>query len=125
MGAMNVCHSVSKKKGHSCPSGVRKVTAPSLTRGNKRRAVVGLTKTALARATVPDCVKTAVLTILSEGPKSTAARNLVVTQHQMKALRSNPNANTALTRKQFKRLRTRAKASGLLDVAASDSMMTE
>ena len=42
------------------------------------------------------------------------ARDLIVNQRPFQALKSNPTADTSLTKKQMKKLKSRARASGLL-----------
>lgn len=87
----------------------------------KRAGAVSLTKRAQARIRVIPDAKEAVLTVLESGPDSEASRDIIVTQHQLQSLKSNPTANTALTRKQMKKLKSRAKVVGLL--AAKKSAM--
>jgi hypothetical protein len=76
---------------------------------------VALTKKSLKRVTVMADHTEAVRKVLeSADANSTEARNIVVFQHQLQSLKSNPTANTSLTKKQMKKLRIRAKCSGLL-----------
>lgn len=78
--------------------------------GSKSGAVA-LTKKSLKRIKLMPERRTAVLKAL-ESPE--AARDLIVNQHQLQSLKSNPTANTSLTKKQMKKLKSRARASGLL-----------
>lgn len=77
---------------------------------------------ALARVTVVPDVKEAMLKVLEAGPNSKEAKEIIVSKHQLKALRSNPNANTSLTKKQMKKLKSRALACGLLKKSSSTAM---
>ena len=82
--------------------------------GSKSGAVA-LTKKSLKRIKLMPERKEAVLKAL-ESPEE--ARDLIVNQHQLQSLKSNPTANTSLTKKQMKKLRSRARASGLFSSAA-------
>ena len=75
-----------------------------------KTGAVALTKKSLKRIKVMPERKDAVLKAL-ESPEE--ARDLIVNQHQLQALKSNPTANTSLTKKQMKKLKSRARASGL------------
>lgn len=72
---------------------------------------VALTKKSLKRIKVMPERKDAVLRALENEEE---ARDLIVNQHQLQALKSNPTANVSLTKKQMKKLKSRARASGLL-----------
>lgn len=76
-----------------------------------KTGAVALTKKSMKRIKVMPERKDAVLKAL-ESPEE--ARDLIVNQHQLQALKSNPTANTSLTKKQMKKLKSRARASGLL-----------
>lgn len=88
----------------------------------KTIATVSLTSDALTRVKVVPDVKEAILKVLEAGPESKEAKEIIVNKHQLKALRSNPNANTSLSKKQLKKLRSRARACGFLDQTDSTAM---
>ena len=50
-------------------------------------------------------------------------KDLIVNQHQLKSLKSNPTANTALNKKQIKKLRRRAMACGLIGKGSGGKSM--
>ena len=79
---------------------------------------VALTKKSLKRIKVMPERKDAVLRALE---CEEDAKDLIVNQHQLQALKSNPTANISLTKKQMKKLKSRARASGLL--ASSSAKM--
>jgi hypothetical protein len=72
---------------------------------------VALTKKSLKRIKMMPERKDAVLRALENEEE---ARDLIVNQHQLQALKSNPTANVSLTKKQMKKLKSRARASGIL-----------
>lgn len=72
---------------------------------------VALTKKSLKRIKMMPERKDAVLRALENDEE---ARDLIVNQHQLQALKSNPTANVSLTKKQMKKLKSRARASGIL-----------
>lgn len=71
---------------------------------------VALTKKSLKRIKILPERRDAVLRALESEEE---ARDLIVNQHQLQALKSNPTANISLTKKQMKKLKSRARASGL------------
>ena len=79
---------------------------------------VALTKKSLKRIKVMPERKDAVMRALE---CEEDAKDLIVNQHQLQALKSNPTANISLTKKQMKKLKSRARASGLL--ASSSAKM--
>lgn len=72
---------------------------------------VALTKKSLKRIKMMPERKDAVLRALENEEE---ARDMIVNQHQLLSLKSNPTANVSLTKKQMKKLKSRARASGLL-----------
>lgn len=72
---------------------------------------VNLTTKSLARVKMMPERKEAVLRALANEED---ARDMIVNQHQLQSLKSNPTANTSLTKKQMKKLKSRARASGLI-----------
>jgi hypothetical protein len=72
---------------------------------------VALTNKSLKRIKMMPERKDAVLRALENEEE---ARDLIVNQHQLQALKSNPTANVSLTKKQMKKLKSRARASGIL-----------
>ena len=93
---------------------VQKVRLDSATKTGSAGAVA-LTKRSLKSVKFMPERKDAVLKAL-ESPE--AARDLIVNQHQLQSLKSNPTANTSLTKKQIKKLKSRARASGILAAAS-------
>ena len=94
----------------------------SKSRGVKAGSVA-LTKKSLKRVTIMSNHVEAVMKVLdSADSKSLEARDIIVSQHQLQSLKSNPTANTSLTKKQMKKLRNRAKCSGLLKNSSKMSM---
>ena len=83
---------------------------PSKSKFHEAGAVT-LTKKSLKRIKVMPERKDAVLRALENEQD---ARDLIVNQHQLQSLKSNPTANISLTKKQMKKLKSRARASGLL-----------
>lgn len=83
----------------------------SLNPSSKSSGTVTLTKKSLNRIKLMPERKESVLKAL-ESPEE--ARDLIVNQHQLQSLKSNPTANISLTKKQKKKLRSRARACGLL-----------
>lgn len=81
----------------------------------ERAGAVALTSKSLARVKILPDRSEAVMNALSDANE---ARDLIVTQHQLQALKSNPTANVSLTKKQLKKLKNRARACGLLELAA-------
>lgn len=72
---------------------------------------VALTKRAVKRIKVMPAKQEAVLRALESKEE---ARDLIVNEHQLQALKSNPTANISLTKKQLKKLKSRARACGLI-----------
>lgn len=75
-----------------------------------KSAAVGLTKKAVKRIKVMPERREAILRALESKEE---ARDLIVNEHQLQALKSNPTANISLTKKQLKKLKSKARASGL------------
>lgn len=99
------------------PATVKKVSLETKRKGSNVKKVVMstlLAPAALSRVKVLPDVKDAILKVLEAGPASKESKELIVSPHQLKSLRSNPNANTSLTKKQMKKLKSRALACGLL-----------
>ena len=84
-----------------------------------RAGAVALTPKSLARVKIIPDRSEAVMTALTDANE---ARDLIVTQHQLQALKSNPTANVSLTKKQLKKLKNRARACGLFTNPVSKSM---
>lgn len=99
--------------------GVRQVSIQKVrlnpVQGKRARTVAGgvsLTRKSLRRVEIMGNVQEAVLKVL-EGLE-TKSKDVLVNQHQLKSLKSNPTANTSLNKKQMKKLRSRAMACGLI-----------
>jgi hypothetical protein len=100
------------------PATVKKVSLETKRKGSNVKRVVAttlLTPAALSRVKVLPDVKDAILKVLESGSASKESKEIIVSKHQLRALRSNPNANTSLTKKQMKKLKSRALACGLLE----------
>ncbi len=108
------------------PAIVKKIALEVKRKGSKAMKVVAstlLAPTALSRVQVIPDVKEAILKVLEAGPGSKESKEIIVSKHQLRALRSNPNANTSLTKKQMKKLKSRALACGLLESSSSSTAM--
>lgn len=108
------------------PAIVKKISLEVKRKGSKAMKVVAstlLAPTALSRVQVIPDVKEAILKVLEAGPGSKESKEIIVSKHQLRALRSNPNANTSLTKKQMKKLKSRALACGLLESSSSSTAM--
>ena len=107
------------------PATVKKVTLEVKRKGANAKKVVAstlLAPAALSRVQVVPDVKEAILKVLEAGPESKEAKEIIVSKHQLRALRSNPHANVSLTKKQMKKLKSRALACGLLEKPDSTAM---
>ena len=90
-------------------------------RGRTVAGAVNLTKKSLKRVEIMENAREAVLKVL-EGSEEDQ-KDLIVNQHQLKSLKSNPTANTALNKKQIKKLRRRAMACGLIGKGSGGKSM--
>ncbi len=93
---------------------LRKISVHKVKLDTKSSAVV-LTKKAVKRIKMMPQRKDAVLRALESKED---ARDLIVNEHQLQALKTNPTANVSLTKKQLKKLKSKARASGLIGVAS-------
>lgn len=103
---------------------VQKVTLEARA-GNKVKRIAHslLTPKALSRVKIIPDLQEASVKVLEAGAGSEEARNIIVNKHQLQALKSNPNANTALTKKQLKKLKNRVRASALLNTSSNQISM--
>ena len=96
---------------------LRKISVHKVKLDSKSPAV-SLTKRAVRRIKTMPARKDAVLRALESSEDS---RDLIVNQHQLLALKSNPTANVSLTKKQLKKLKSKARASGILTPKSTET----
>lgn len=126
--ALNTRHLTSFKartaRKHMRVPSVKKVTLEARA-GSKLKRVASslLAPQALSRVQIIPDLMAASEKVLEAGADSEEARTIIVNKHQLQALKSNPNANTSLTKKQLKKLKNRVRATALLNASSNQSDM--